>query len=137
MGNSLRRRPVLPRQREKVDGSNPSPCLGLVAQWKSALGSLHGARSAWVAPISSRLGYRRGRPLVRIQPQSINMELTADDVDQIEEVRQLVEGLIEMAASDEDGVLDEKNLIILEAQLDGLHQALSLAVAQREGMLDE
>lgn len=65
------------------------------------------------------------------------MELTAEEVDQIEEVRQLVEDLIGYAEENPEGVLDEMNLRILEAQLDGLHQGLSMAVAQKDGMAED
>lgn len=58
------------------------------------------------------------------------MELTAEEVDKIEEVRLIVEDLIDMA--DDSEVLNEENLRLLEAQLDALHQALSMAVAHKE-----
>jgi hypothetical protein len=60
------------------------------------------------------------------------MELTADEVDKIEEVRQLTEDLIEYAESNDSEMFDIENLVILEAQLDALHQALSLAVSQKD-----
>lgn len=65
------------------------------------------------------------------------MDITADDVDRIEAVRQLVEELIEYAEEHQDSVLDERNLRILEAQLDGLHQGLSMAVSQKDALHGE
>lgn len=64
------------------------------------------------------------------------MELTATEVDQVEQVRQMVEDLIEYAEDHPDSVLNERNLRILEAQLDGLHQGLSMAVAQKDALED-
>lgn len=60
------------------------------------------------------------------------MDLTAEEVDKIEEVRQLTEDLIEYAESNDSEMFDIENLVILEAQLDALHQALSLAVSQKD-----
>lgn len=65
------------------------------------------------------------------------MELTADEVDQIEAVRQTVLDLIEVAETEPNGPLDERNLRILETQLEALHQALSLVVAQKDALRAE
>jgi hypothetical protein len=65
------------------------------------------------------------------------MDLTAADVDRIEAVRQTVVELIELAEDEPDGPLDEQNLRILEAQLDALHQSLSLVVAQKDALREE
>lgn len=65
------------------------------------------------------------------------MELTAEEVDQIEAVRQTVLDLIEYAEEQPDGLLDEQNLRVLEVQLDALHQALALAVAQKDALSGE
>lgn len=62
------------------------------------------------------------------------MDITADDVDEIESVRQTVVELIGVAEDSPDGPLDAQNLRILEAQLDVLHQALSLVVAQKDAI---
>lgn len=68
--------------------------------------------------------------------QPVNMELTAEEVDQIEAVRKLVEDLIGYAEEHPDSAFDKRNLVILEAQLEGLHQGLSLAVAQKDALED-
>lgn len=60
------------------------------------------------------------------------MELTEEEVEEVESVRETVLSLINIAEDSDSSVLDEENLRILEVQLDGLHQALSLAVAQKE-----
>lgn len=62
------------------------------------------------------------------------MELTAEEVDTISEVRDLVGDLEDAAAENPDGPLNEANLVLLYEQLDALHQALSLAVAQKDAM---
>jgi len=62
------------------------------------------------------------------------MELTAEEVDEIESVRQLVMDLQDYAEKHPDSVLDLENLMILEAQLDGLHQGLSMAVTQKRAI---
>lgn len=65
------------------------------------------------------------------------MDLSEEQVDKIEEVRQIVESLIEMAEESDSELLDEDNLRILEAQLDALHQGLSMAFLQKEGLDNE
>lgn len=62
------------------------------------------------------------------------MELTAEQVDTVEATRQLVKDLIEYAEEYEDSPFAVQNLEILEAQLDNLHQALSLIVAQEKAI---
>jgi predicted transcriptional regulator len=63
-----------------------------------------------------------------------DIELTREKADQIEDVRAFVEALIEYDSREDSPVLDHENLVVLEAQLDGLHQAVSVAVAQKQGI---
>lgn len=65
------------------------------------------------------------------------MEIDAEDVDDIAAVRDTVEDLIEIADSSDKNPFDEGNLVLLYEQLDALHQALSLMVAQRDAMQDD
>jgi nitrogenase molybdenum-iron protein alpha/beta subunit len=62
------------------------------------------------------------------------VEITTERVDGIEETRLFVEELIEYADEEGSMVLDEENLRLLEAQLDAFHQAMSMAVAQKESL---
>lgn len=64
------------------------------------------------------------------------MDITAAQVDEIESVRSFVDELIDYAAENETDELDIENLVILEAQLDVLHQGLSAAVAQKRQVRD-
>lgn len=63
------------------------------------------------------------------------MKIAAEDVQNIEDVKQLVEDLQQFAeARGDDSPLDAENLDVLRLQLEMLHQSLSMAVAQREGL---
>jgi hypothetical protein len=57
-------------------------------------------------------------------------ELTVERVDEIESVRELVAQLED--AADNSDALDGDSLVLLEMQLEKLHEALSMVVAHKE-----
>jgi hypothetical protein len=85
---------------------------------------------------SSRTDHRSKRLVsgVQLLPNPLKMDLTAEEVDTIEQARQIVEDLREYAEAHPESVFDSQNLQVLEVQLDGLHQGLSMAVAQKRGL---
>lgn len=60
------------------------------------------------------------------------VELTAQDVDEVASVKELVQRLANYTEENDVEVLDVENLRLLESQLEYLHQALSVVVAQKE-----
>lgn len=65
------------------------------------------------------------------------MDLTADEVDTIHATKEIVGDLLDYAEDNPDSPLDVANLVLLEEQLDALHQGLALAVAQKQQMGDD
>lgn len=65
------------------------------------------------------------------------MDVTEEDVERVHETKELVDDIIEFSDEREETRFDIESLLILREQLDMLHQALSVIVAQKNALGDD